>query len=553
MGPADVDDASSPVPATVDGGTVAERSWWGRLRSDRAAAWVFGAYLVVAFPLLLFVLGGDRWFLRDDWTFLSTRTLTDGGQLLDDHYGHWTTLPIIAFRLMWLAVGARSYLPYEAMVIVVHLVTCVLLRMVMRRSGVGAWIATATAATFVLFGAGEQNITWAFQITMGGSVAFGLAALLVLDHDGRPSWRDAGGLALGAASLMCSGIGPLMVVGISTGLLVRRGWRRAALTAVPLAALYGLWHLTVQPEVSQFDRPDSTVVVDWVRSGTSGVFQALVGDHLVLALLLAAGTVAGLVLAVVDRSPDPGWRTVGVPVGLLVVLPLLFASASLRGWIFGDQMAAASRYLHVAAAALLPAIALAADALARRHAAAGVALLVPLAVGVPSNVDAFNSSVFGPAYFDQSQVVILGAVASPVAEDVPSWVQPDLDPTNGGGVTMGWLLQSKDEGRIPDPPPMDDLTAASATLRIAFTQPPGDEPLADCERVPGPLVLDLEAGDRIQLLTQAQATMLDGDEAISAPIVLKPQGSGTFVVTVPSLRVRLVAVNAFAPALACLP
>ena len=54
----------------------------------------------------------------------------------------------------------------------------------MRRAGVGPWIATAAASVFVLFGPGAEDIIWAFQMGFTGSVAFGLAALILVDHRG---------------------------------------------------------------------------------------------------------------------------------------------------------------------------------------------------------------------------------------------------------------------------------------------------------------------------------------------------------------------------------
>ena len=71
----------------------------------------------------------------------------------------------------------------------------------MRRAGVRPWIATLTAAVFVFFGAGAENILIAFQITFVGSFVFGLAQLLLADHDGPINRRDWLGLARRARGL----------------------------------------------------------------------------------------------------------------------------------------------------------------------------------------------------------------------------------------------------------------------------------------------------------------------------------------------------------------
>src|SRR5690606_38776400 len=106
-----------------------------------------------------------------------------------------------------------------------------------RRAGVGPWLATAAVLGLLLFGAGEDNIVWAFQITLVGALALGLVHLLLLDHDGPLDRRDAAGLAAGTLALMCSGIGLLMAMLAGGAALLRRGVRAALVHTVPLAAL----------------------------------------------------------------------------------------------------------------------------------------------------------------------------------------------------------------------------------------------------------------------------------------------------------------------------
>ena len=65
---------------------------------------------------------------------------------------------------------------------------------------------------FVFFGSGAENILVAFQITFVGSLVFGLAQLLLADHDGPLDRRDWFGLLAGLAGLMCSGVAVTMTV-----------------------------------------------------------------------------------------------------------------------------------------------------------------------------------------------------------------------------------------------------------------------------------------------------------------------------------------------------
>ncbi len=184
-------------------------------------------------PLMLWWDRGT-WFQLDDWDFLAARTGGNLGDLFRAHYEHWMTLPIVAYRLMWQLVGLHSVAPYQLLVIVGHLTVAALLRVVMRRAGVGPWLATAAATLFVFFGAGAENILVAFQITFVFALAFGLAHLLLADHDGPVDRRDWFGLLAGLAGLMCSGVAVSMVIVVGYATLLRRGWRIALLHTAPL-------------------------------------------------------------------------------------------------------------------------------------------------------------------------------------------------------------------------------------------------------------------------------------------------------------------------------
>ncbi|MBV9950526.1 MAG: hypothetical protein JO291_01145, partial [Acidimicrobiia bacterium] len=193
--------ATTAVPTEADKG-----------RSGRIALIVFAIAIALAFPLILY-LGSFSWFLRDEWLFLAGRKLGSLNDLFRPHARtHWSTLPIIWYRLAFRIVGLRSYLPYQAAVVALHLAIVVLLRAVMRRAGVGPWMATVGAAPFILFGPGSQNILWAFQVGFTGSIVLGLVQLLLGSHEGDVDRRDLLGIGAGVLGLMCSGVGVTMVL-----------------------------------------------------------------------------------------------------------------------------------------------------------------------------------------------------------------------------------------------------------------------------------------------------------------------------------------------------
>jgi hypothetical protein len=247
-------------------------------RAERRARYAFLAFAAVvatAIPLLV-VLGRSLWFSPDDWTFLAGRTGGDLGDLLRPEGDHWSTLPILAYRLLWWLVGVRSYLPYQVVVVMLHLTAAVLLRAVMRRAGVGPWISTTAASLFVLFGAGYDNIVWAIQITADGSLVFGLTHLLLADHDGPVDRRDWLGIVAGFAGLLCSGVGVTMTVVVGLATLFRRGWRIAALHTAPLGVIYVVWWVAVGRNGYQgTDRPSIRQLASFVRLGIDATFEAM--------------------------------------------------------------------------------------------------------------------------------------------------------------------------------------------------------------------------------------------------------------------------------------
>jgi hypothetical protein len=345
--------------------------------------------VAVAFVLYL-VLGRHQYFYLDEWDFVVDRIPAGLGDLLRPHNEHWTTLPILAYRGLYRLFGLRTYVPYQVVSVVLHLTVSVLLFAVIRRAGVRPWVATAAAALFVLFGAGSQDIVWAFQMAFTASLAFGLAHLLLADHDGPVNRRDWLGLVAGLAGLMCSGVAVTMVVVVGLAMLLRRGWRVALLHTAPLAAIYCAWWLAEARGVYGATRTtyDLWAIARFVGTGIGSTFAALgqlPGAGIALGLLLVVGLVAawqGLDRATLrKRAAVPGALLVGVPVFFVIT-----GVGRISAW--GIAFASQGRYLHVAAALSLPAVAVAADAVTRRWRVAVPLVMALLLVGIPGNVEA---------------------------------------------------------------------------------------------------------------------------------------------------------------------
>ena len=479
---------------------VASRRWI----KDHVALVSFVAAEAIALPLML-VWGRHGWFTQDDWDFLSARTVGSANDLFRAHFQHWTTLPILPYRVLWTIVGVRSYTPYQALIVVTHLIAAALVLTVMRRAGVRPWLATITGILFVYFGAGAENILVAFQITFVGALAFGLGQLLLADHDGPLARRDWLGLLAGFAGLMCSGVAITMTLVVGVAILLRRGlrgWRVALFHTAPLGAAYLLWaELAPKGQPTSNYRSDSVMqVVRFAWSGASGTFARLgqvPGVGIALALVLVGGC---FVLIRSREAREPRGR-LAVPVALLAggMLFLLVTGVARAGQ--GGLRARESRYLYMVAAMALPAVALAADALISRRRQLAVPIVVLLLLGLPGNVhrlaDTGSVRQFENAKLTRSELLALGRLPMadqlrdshlPVTVQNPRYAQE--------GLTYAWLVKGVESGRIPAPAERGKFQDPTDVLRF-FLVPTAPRRAVTCG--PGPTIRVLERGQTVTI------------------------------------------------------
>jgi hypothetical protein len=458
-------------------------------RSARLALLAFALVAVVAFGLFL-GFGQRQWFFVDEWDFLADRDASNLGDLLRPHNEHWSTLSILLYRALYGLFGLRTYVPYQLVSILLHLTAALLLWFIMRRAGVRPWIATAAASSFALFGAGKQDIVWAFQMAWGASLVFGLTQLLLADHDGPLDRRDWIGLSAGFAGLMCSGIAVTMTIIVGLAMVIRRGWRIALFHTAPLGVVYVVWLVTAARDTQ---KPGGSVdlLARWVVTGLGATFDAMgqvPGAGIALGLLL----VVGLVLAWHGLDPRELRRRAAVPGALLVgVIVFLVISGLGRVSAFGPELARSSRYLHLVAALALPAVAVGADAVARQWRVLAPAVFALLLIGIPGNLRILASN--------PRQV-----------HELPSWVtlrsslhQSEQQTTAAGcqivdaGVSRrldkGQSLQIK-EGRVR----VFDHAAGAGPFDYATYDPADGHTLTALK---GPLTLSLVVDDRAQPVT----------------------------------------------------
>src|SRR5664279_174064 len=342
------------------------------VRSDRGYAWAHYTSLAVALIVLLFASRG-LWFFYDEWDFISSRGLHHPALgLFAPHNEHWSTLPILSYRVLLTIFGLHTYLPYLLVLFLVHLVLVHLLWGAMRNLPVHPMIAVGLAAVFALLGSGAQNLLWAFQVGFVASLCLGWAFVLCC---GSARWSRSvvlAGWAWGIAALMCSGLGVTMVVMGGLAALLARGWRRASvLVSVPLVA-FAIWYAAVGHTTAHAGSPSIDRMSGYIGTGIGNALTHLIGLTRVgtwVGVVIGLGALAAVVTRILRfRSRDaarPGvWtrlRAYPVVVASVVgVLVLWIITAAGRAGL-GNVQALSSRYGYNTVAVGLPALALALD------------------------------------------------------------------------------------------------------------------------------------------------------------------------------------------------
>jgi hypothetical protein len=471
------------------------------LTSGRWSALLFATAIVVALPLLLW-FGRDHWFYLDEWQILGADGVSSTGYL-DGHNGHWITWLRLEYRLNFELWGLHSYVPYQVPAVLGHLASAVLLRQVCRRVGTRGWIATGVALAFLFFGTGRVNMTLGFQVSLTGSLICAFGMFLLAEGPRAVTRRDWLALGLGVVGLMTSGVFPAILVGFGITTVLRRGARIAAFYAAPLGAIYLAWYVAYGRE-SAFPARLTSQTASYFRRLLWSGFDAL-GQGGVAATSLVVLAVIGLGAALHRAWRSRIWAEAAMPVGLCAAW-LVFNGATA---VTRESLAAfevGGRLVHVSAALVLPLIAAGVEELARRRTVLGAAALVPLAVGLPGNLDQLSETSI---LFRANRELAYAIAYSPFVDDVPENVRPMQDHGFLPPVTAHWLARQAAAGRVPKP---DDPTAElrlTATSRLVLTQADATHQ-PDCPALTAPLVATLEEGDELRFAGAIEVAVTKG-------------------------------------------
>jgi hypothetical protein len=407
-------------------------------------------------------LGRDHWFVADEWAFITKRGFFDADVgLFAPHMQHWVTGPVLVYRTLLNSFGLGSYLPLLVTSVLVHLAVVHLAWRVAVRAGAARWVATGLAALLLVASPTAPEAFHAFQITLNGSVAFGLGLLLLADHGDPLGTRRGVTTALVAVvSLTFSAVSVPLIAVAALLLALRRGWKVALAVFTPSGVVFVVWYLAAGRETISEGDGRVRVTGSALRAAPDFVWQGLrhsVGDPtrfhgawsaLVLAAIIA---VAGIVWLRAWRGP----ALIAAASGTAAVL--FFAVTALGRADFGPD---ATRYLYVAGALMLPVVALAVDVLWRRGIFVQVAILVLLAGLVLVNARDTRRVALEEGTVDQTLRRELLTVAAAVRADpaAPGAVVPQIQ-TNPdltvaklrSLIRSGWFPGGRaDESAFPD-------------------------------------------------------------------------------------------------------
>jgi len=291
---------------------------------DRYAGRIFALVAIGAWGFLIW-MGRGLTFFSDEWAFIEGRSLFDPPTWFAPHNEHWSTVPIVVYRLLMEVFGLRTYVPYLAVLIGLHVLAAAAVFLLLRR-WTGSPAALAGGILVLFFGSGFENLFWAFQIASVAAVAAGLWTVWLLQEP--PTAARAGAVVLLLVlSLATSGLALIFLVIVTLTMLQRPAWRPYAPGLVVPVLVYLVWYLWIGGTgISVVRNPfslDQLLQAPWfVAEGVENSIGALTGLRPVFSGIVFVGLVLGLLEAVVrgHRVPVP---TIALTFGLILQYALI--------------------------------------------------------------------------------------------------------------------------------------------------------------------------------------------------------------------------------------
>jgi hypothetical protein len=192
------------------------------------------------FGLLLVVLSRHLGFFQDEYSWILHRGPWSANAFLENTNGHLLLVPVIVYKLLFVTVGLEHTWPYRLVLVGLHL-TCVALLYTLAARRIGHAVALVPAGLLLLLGSAAPDLLFAIQISLVGSLAALLGALLCLDREDERGDRLAALLLF--VSLASEGAGVPFTLAVLVELVLTRSTRRRLWVALVPLALYALWYL----------------------------------------------------------------------------------------------------------------------------------------------------------------------------------------------------------------------------------------------------------------------------------------------------------------------
>ena len=290
-----------------------------------ARPWSAFAVLASVTAVLLALYGRGLWYFLDEWLFILDRHLTIA-DLVRPHNEHWSAVLVVIYRGLIDLFGTASYFPFHLVLIGTHVfaasgVLALLLNVSSPR------VAIAFATVFLAFGAGSDNLLWAFQIGFVLATGLGTWALAVAPR------RPGMAAVLLTIAVATQGVGLFYLAAVA--LRLHRS-RTVVWLALPVA-VYAAW---------------------FAIAGTVGANHGAVSGVAVFFLygllasagsLIAGGPAVGLLFVCLAAV---GWRAHALTIWSASAIAGLFVGFGLIALARGDldlTFAAAPRYLYACA------------------------------------------------------------------------------------------------------------------------------------------------------------------------------------------------------------
>lgn len=311
------------------------------------------------------------WFWADDWDLLFMRGAVpefDQG-LLAPHNNHWLTAHALIYRVLFDLFGIASYTPFAVTAILFHLATVVMLRLVVRRAGAGAWVATMTALMLAFFGIGANAQIPSASLNHVGALLCGLIAALVVARAKTFGRRQILWCALPLMISLTFGLTSLaLLVFVGSFVALQHGVRKAFFTLLPPGILFAAWWLaygrdsginSISPEFDLLANLPGVPAYMWTGiTGTLGDGSGLTG-----AGPLLAGVIIISLLAPASEAARPPAMLVKLAWAGVIAALFQLLVVSIARFDFGASQIGNSHYAYINLVLLSPGIALVATRL----------------------------------------------------------------------------------------------------------------------------------------------------------------------------------------------